>query len=79
LLTSVVAEQTRNLDRFAVNAADTYDRLGDIALTRLRYAEAAKHFASAARRISARERSRGQEDWLPVRAEIASSISTAFI
>jgi tetratricopeptide (TPR) repeat protein len=48
LLTDVVAEQTRSLDRLTVNAADTYDRLGDIALTRLRYAEAAKHFANAA-------------------------------
>jgi tetratricopeptide (TPR) repeat protein len=48
LLTDVVAEQTRSLDRLAVNAADTYARLGDISLTRLRYAEAAKHFANAA-------------------------------
>jgi len=48
LLLDVVAEQTRSLDRLAVNAADTYDRLGTIALTRLRYAEAAKHFANAA-------------------------------
>src|SRR6476620_5027709 len=48
LLTNVVAEQTRSLDRLAANAADTYDRLGAIALTRLRYAEAATHFANAA-------------------------------
>src|SRR6476659_10114951 len=32
LLTNVVAEQTRSLDRLAANAADTYDRLGAIAL-----------------------------------------------
>ena len=48
LLANVVAEQTRSLDRLAVNAADTYARLGGIALTRLRYAEAATHFANAA-------------------------------
>src|SRR5262249_42824046 len=48
LLADVVAEQTRRLDRLAVNAADTYARLGGIALTRLRYAEAATHFANAA-------------------------------
>jgi tetratricopeptide (TPR) repeat protein len=48
LLTDVVAEQTRSLDRLATNAAATYARLGEIALTRLRYAEAAKHFANAA-------------------------------
>src|SRR5262245_13924733 len=47
LLTDVVAEQTRSLDRLAVNAADTYARLGGIALTRLRYVEAARHFANA--------------------------------
>jgi tetratricopeptide (TPR) repeat protein len=48
LLTNVVAEETSSLDRLAVNAADTYHRLGAIALTRLRYAEAAKYFANAA-------------------------------
>ena len=32
----------------AVNAAETSARRGEIALTRLRYAEAAKHFANAA-------------------------------
>jgi tetratricopeptide (TPR) repeat protein len=48
LLADVVAEQTSSLDRLAVNAADTYARLGGIALTRLRYAEAATHFANAA-------------------------------
>jgi hypothetical protein len=42
LLAQVQAEQTRNLDRLAVNAADTFSRRGEIALTRLRYAEAAK-------------------------------------
>jgi tetratricopeptide (TPR) repeat protein len=48
LLADVETEQRRALDRFAVNAADTAARRGGIALTRLRYAEAAKHFANAA-------------------------------
>jgi tetratricopeptide (TPR) repeat protein len=48
LLAVVETEQRRSLDRFAVNAAETSGRRGEIALTRLRYAEAAKHFANAA-------------------------------
>jgi tetratricopeptide (TPR) repeat protein len=48
LLANVEAEQRRGLDRLAVNAAETSAQRGEIALTRLRYAEAAKHFASAA-------------------------------
>ena len=48
LLTNVVAEETSSLDRLAVNAADTYNRLAAVALARLRYAEAAKYFANAA-------------------------------
>jgi tetratricopeptide (TPR) repeat protein len=48
LLAQAQAEQTRNLDGLAVNAADTFSRRGEIALTRLRYAEAAKYFANAA-------------------------------
>ena len=48
LLADVEAEQRRALDRLAVNAAETSARRGEIALTRLRYAEAAKHFANAA-------------------------------
>src|SRR5215471_17407107 len=46
LLAEAQAEQTRGLDRLA--AADTFSRRGEIALTRLRYAEAAAHFANAA-------------------------------
>src|SRR5262245_28445697 len=43
-----LTEQARALDRLAVNAAETHVQRGDIALTRLRYAEAAGHFAAAA-------------------------------
>src|SRR5262245_45802166 len=48
LLADVETEQRRALDRFAVNAAETSAKRGEIALTRLRYAEAATHFANAA-------------------------------
>src|SRR5215475_3617617 len=48
LLAEVETEQRRALDRLAVNAAETSARRGEIALTRLRYAEAATHFANAA-------------------------------
>src|SRR5205807_7130534 len=48
LLADVETEQRRALDRLAVDAAETSARRGEIALTRLRYAEAATHFANAA-------------------------------
>jgi tetratricopeptide (TPR) repeat protein len=48
LLAEVETEQRQALDRLAVNAAETSARRGDIALTRLRYREAATHFANAA-------------------------------
>ncbi len=48
LLANIEAEQKRSLDRLAVNAAATLAQRGEIALTRLRYADAAKHFADAA-------------------------------
>ena len=48
LLADIETEQRRALDRLAVNAAETSARRGDIALTRLRYREAATHFANAA-------------------------------
>jgi hypothetical protein len=48
LLAGVEAEQRSALDRLVVNAAETSGRRGEIALARLRYAEAAKHFANAA-------------------------------
>ena len=48
LLAQVETEQRRALDRLVLNAAETAARRGEIALTRLRYGEAAQHFASAA-------------------------------
>ena len=48
LLAEVETEQRRALDRLAVNAAETSARRGEISLARLRYTEAAKHFANAA-------------------------------
>jgi tetratricopeptide (TPR) repeat protein len=48
LLADVETEQRRALDRLAVNAAETSARRGGIALTRLRYVDAARHFANAA-------------------------------
>jgi tetratricopeptide (TPR) repeat protein len=48
LLANVETEQRRALDRLAVNAAETSAQRGEIALTRLRYGEAAIHFANAA-------------------------------
>ena len=48
LLADAETEQRRALDRLAVNAAETSARRGEIALTRLRYREAAAHFANAA-------------------------------
>ncbi len=48
LLAQVEMDQRRALDRFAFGAAETAARRGEIALTRLRYREAAGHFADAA-------------------------------
>jgi hypothetical protein len=48
VLADVEAEQRRSLDRLAISVAETSGKRGEIALTRLRYAEAAKHFANAA-------------------------------
>jgi tetratricopeptide (TPR) repeat protein len=48
LLADVETEQRRSLDRLALNAAETSAQRGEIALTRLRYAEAATHFFNAA-------------------------------
>jgi tetratricopeptide (TPR) repeat protein len=48
LLANVEAEQRLALDRLAANVAETSAQRGEIALTRLRYAEAAKHFGNAA-------------------------------
>ena len=48
LLANVEMEEQHGLDRLTVNTAETSARRGDLALTRLRYGEAAKHFANAA-------------------------------
>jgi tetratricopeptide (TPR) repeat protein len=48
LLAVVETKERRALDRLAVNAANTLGQRGEIALARLRYGEAARHFASAA-------------------------------
>jgi len=48
LLADVERMQKRILGRFAVNAAETVAQRGEIALTRLRYREAAWHFGAAA-------------------------------
>jgi tetratricopeptide (TPR) repeat protein len=61
LLSDVEKEQRRDLDRLAVNTADTYAHRGRIALAQLRYREAAEHFANAAALLppgSAHERAR---------------------
>ena len=49
LLAAIEKIQTEALDRLALNAAQTTAQRGDVALTRLRYIEAAQHFAKAAR------------------------------
>jgi hypothetical protein len=48
-LAAIEKIQTEALDRLALNAAQTTAQRGDVALTRLRYIEAAQHFAKAAR------------------------------
>ena len=48
LLANVEMEEQHRLERLTVNTAETSARRGDLALTRLRYGEAAKHFANAA-------------------------------
>jgi tetratricopeptide (TPR) repeat protein len=48
LLAEVEEQQRRALGRLAGNAAETAARRGDLAMTRLRYLEAAEHFADAA-------------------------------
>src|SRR5262249_4508806 len=48
LLAAVETEQRQAVERAILNAAETSARRGDLAMTRLRYREAAKHFANAA-------------------------------
>src|SRR3954453_17124694 len=47
LFAKTALEQSTNLDRSAISLAKTLGRRAEIALTRLRYGEAAGHFASA--------------------------------
>ena len=51
LLAEVEQGQTAALNRLALNAAETSAQRGQVALTRLRYLEAAQHFATAASRV----------------------------
>jgi tetratricopeptide (TPR) repeat protein len=48
LLENIAIEQRHSVERSAINFAGTLARRAEIALTRLRYGEAAGHFASAA-------------------------------
>jgi tetratricopeptide (TPR) repeat protein len=48
LLADIALEQRHAFEHSAINLADTFARRAEIALTRLRYGEAAGHFASAA-------------------------------
>src|SRR4051794_32186602 len=57
LLAEVEEFQTAAIDRLALNAAETSAQRGQVGLTRLRYLEAARHFATAASRVPS-----GQED-----------------
>ncbi|MBB2965243.1 hypothetical protein [Methylobacterium sp. R2-1] len=51
ILANVEELQASALDRLALSAAETSGQRGTLALTRLRYSEAAKHFAAAAARV----------------------------
>ena len=48
LLAQVETEQRKAFDRVAANIAETFANRGEIAMTRLRYTEAARHFSNAA-------------------------------
>ncbi len=51
LLAAIERIQTEALDRLALNAAQTTAQRGDVALTRLRYPDAAQRFAEAAAKV----------------------------
>jgi hypothetical protein len=51
ILAKVEKIQDEALDRLALNAAQTAAQLGDVALTQLRYREAAGHFSRAAAKV----------------------------
>ena len=52
LLADIERHQTSALDRLAANAAETSAQRGQLAVARLRYPEAAQHFATAASRAA---------------------------
>jgi tetratricopeptide (TPR) repeat protein len=66
ILAAIEKIQTEALDRLALNAAQTTAQRGDVALTRLRYLEAAQRFAEAAANVP-----QGHEDerWKYLNAE----------
>ena len=66
LLAAIEKIQTEALDRLALNAAQTTAQRGNLALTRLRYPEAARRFAEAATKVP-----QGHEDerWKYLNAE----------
>jgi tetratricopeptide (TPR) repeat protein len=51
ILAAIEKAQTEAIDRLALNAAQTAAQRGDVALGRLRYIDAAQHFAEAAARV----------------------------
>ena len=51
MLAAIEKIQTEALDRLALNAAQTTAQRGDVALTQLRYRDAAKRFAEAAAKL----------------------------
>ena len=66
LLAAIEKIQTEALDRLALNAAQTTAQRGDLAMTRLRYLDAAQRYAEAAAKVP-----QGHEDqrWKALNAE----------
>ena len=69
ILAAIEKIQTEALDRLALNAAQTTAQRGDVALTRLRFLDAAQRFAEAAAKVP-----QGYEDerWNYLNAEAAA-------
>jgi hypothetical protein len=66
ILAAIEKIQTEALDRLALNAAQTTAQRGDLALTRLRYLDAAQRFAEAAAKVP---QGRKDERWKYLNAE----------
>jgi tetratricopeptide (TPR) repeat protein len=66
LLAAIEKIQTEALDRLALNAAQTTAQRGDVALTRLRYLDAAQRFAEAAAKVP---KGHDDEGWKYLRKE----------